>query len=55
MLFVKLYQQKMKMIKIQIEVKDLMANHSESVSDSIFTCGINISLMLIIVSILQLK
>ena len=43
MLFVKLYKQKGKMIgkisnmkgKIQIEVKDLITNHLESVSDSI--------------------
>ena len=43
MLFVKLYKQKGKMKgkisnmkgKIQIEVKDLITNHSESVSDSI--------------------
>ena len=42
MLFVKLYKQKGKMIgkisnmkgKIQIEVKDLITNHLESVSDS---------------------
>ena len=43
MLFVKLYKQKGKMKekisnmkgKIQIEVKDLITNHSESISDSI--------------------
>ena len=43
MLFVKLYKQKEKMKgkisnmkgKIQTEVKDLITNHSESVSDSI--------------------
>ena len=43
MLFVKLYKQKGKMKgkiynmkgKIQIEVKDIITNHSESVSDSI--------------------
>ena len=36
MLFVKLYKQKGKMKgKIQIGVKDLITNHSESVSDSL--------------------
>ena len=36
MLFVKLYKQKGKMKgKIRIEIKDLITNHSESVSDSI--------------------